>query len=158
MGNSNRFSLVVPTEVVEEAKVHYSRINTLLAPYLVALTKAERKRFLKMGDKSYAFVQKSLEYMQVPGTPIQPYANVPEFVKDVRGFETYRQILQVSMPTIDLLKCTMVLSGSEAFTTALAFYDYIKGAAKAGVPGAQTILDDLGTRFPGRSPKKDEAE
>jgi len=30
----------------------------------------------------------------------------------------------------------------------------MKGAAKAGVPGAQTILDDLSARFPGRPPNE----
>ena len=57
------------------------------------------------------------------------------------------------MPTIDRLDDTMTLSGSEAYGAVLTFYNYIKGAAKSNVPGAQTIFDDLSTRFPGRKVK-----
>jgi hypothetical protein len=51
---------------------------------------------------------------------------------------------------------TMLLSGSEAYIAVLAFYNYLKGAAKMGVPGAKTIFEDLSTRFPGRTVKKTE--
>ncbi len=37
----------------------------------------------------------------------------------------------------------------------MAFYNYLKGAAKMGVPGAKTIYEDLSTRFPGRTVKKE---
>jgi hypothetical protein len=58
------------------------------------------------------------------------------------------------VPTIDQLDDTMVLTGSEAYLAVLAFYNYIKGAAKANVTGVQTIYDDLNARFPGRAAKK----
>jgi len=41
-------------------------------------------------------------------------------------------------------------AGSEAYTASLIFYNAVKGAAKAGVPGMKTIYDDLQSRFPGR--------
>jgi len=33
-------------------------------------------------------------------------------------------------------------------------HNYLKGAAKMGVPGAKTIYDDLSACFPGRPAKK----
>jgi len=156
MSNSNQISLSVPPEKVEKAKQLYAEANAILVPYLLNLTPEESKELPKMGDKSYAFVTKALEYLKVPGTPLPPYTNVAELEVDLKGFDTIRQILQAAMPTIDLLQDTMLLSGSEAYVAALAYYNYIKGAAKAGVPGAQTIYDDLSARFPGRPIKKDE--
>ena len=158
MSNGNQISLSIPPEKVEEARQHFAQAHAILAPYLVNLTPEESKELPKMGDKSYAFVTKALEYLKVPGTPMPPYTNVPELETDLNGYETIRQILQIAMPTIDLLQDTMLLSGSEAYVAALAYYSYIKGAAKAGVPGAQTILDDLSARFQGRSPKKNGGE
>ncbi len=156
MSNSNQISLAILPETVEQSKQFYAQASAILAPSLVNLTPEESKELPKMGDKSYAFVTKALEYLKVPGTPMPPYVNVAEMEVDLKGYDTIRQILQSVMPTIDMLQDTMLLSGSEAYVAALAYYNYIKGAAKAGVPGAQTIYDDLSARFPGRPIKKDE--
>jgi hypothetical protein len=40
----------------------------------------------------------------------------------------------------------MTLSGSEAYTVALIFYNAAKNAAKSKVPKAETICDDLSAR------------
>ena len=156
MSNSNQVSLAIPPETVEQAKQYYAQGNAILVPYLLNLTPDESKALPKMGDKSYEFVTKALEYLKISGTPMPPYTNVEEMDVDLKGYDTIRQILQSVMPTVDLLQDTMLLSGSEAYMAALAYYNYLKGAAKAGVPGAQTILDDLSARFPGRPTKKDE--
>jgi hypothetical protein len=147
MSNGNQISLSIPPEKVEQVKQLYGQINGIISEYLVNLTPEQSKELPKMGDKSYAFVTKALEYLQVTGTPIPPYTNVAEMVVDMNGYDTIRQILQAAQPTIDMLQDTMLLSGSEAYVAALAYYNYIKGAAKAGVPGAQTIYDDLSARF-----------
>lgn len=154
MSNGNLISLVIPEDKVAEAKQHYADAAQILAPYLVNLTPDESKALPKMGDKSYSFVNKGLEYLKVPGSPVPPYTDVAELETDLKGYDTLRQILQAVMPTVDLLQDSMLLSGSEAYVAILAYYNYLKGAAKSGVPGAQTILDDLSSRFPGRPTKK----
>ena len=42
---------------------------------------------------------------------------------------------------------TIMLSGSEAYVAALAYYNSVKRAAKINVPGALTIHEDLKKRF-----------
>jgi len=42
--------------------------------------------------------------------------------------------------------CT--LAHSDVYVAELAFYQNVKQAAKRGVPGTDTIYDDLKTRFP----------
>jgi hypothetical protein len=155
MSNQNQISVTIPEEVVESVKQHFIEVALLLAPYIINLTPEAILQLPKMGDKSYVFVTKGLEYMKLSGTPMPTYVDVPELEKDVIAFDTLRQIRQVLAPTIDQIDDTMVLAGSEAYVAVLAFYSYIKGAAKANVPGAKTIYDDLSTRFPGRSPKKE---
>jgi hypothetical protein len=156
MSNGNRISLVIPDEVVTGVKQHFIDAAQMIAPYLINLSPDDVKALPKLGDKSYSFVTKSFEYLKNPGTPAPPYVDVEELAIDLKGYDTLRQILQTVMPIVDQLGDTMTLSGSEAYATALAFYNYIKGAAKSGVPGAQTILDDLSARFPGRVTKKAE--
>ncbi|MDF1549516.1 MAG: hypothetical protein P1P88_16945 [Bacteroidales bacterium] len=50
-----------------------------------------------------------------------------------------------------------MLSGSEAYLPALAFYNYIKGATSMNVPGAKDIYEDLKKYFIKKSSKKDDS-
>ena len=124
-----------------------------MAPYLINLTPEQKKELPKLGDKTIAFVTKGIDYLHTPTSPNPQYVNVPELVNDFKLYEDLRKVLQVIMPTIDMLDDTMALAGSDSFLTVLAFYNYIKGAAKLNVPGAQTIYNDMSERFPGRVTK-----
>ena len=155
MSNSNQISMVIPPEVIEQAKQLFTQAHQVLAPYLINLTPDERVQLPKMGDKSIPFVTKGADYMQLTGTPAPPYINPEELKVDLNAFETLRQIRQIAQPVVDMLDDTMLLCGSEAYVSVLAFYNYLKGAAKMNVPGAKTILEDLSTRFPRRPAKKE---
>ena len=154
MSNGNRISLNLPDEVVAGVKQHFADAADMVSSSLINLSPEESKALPKLGDKSYSFVTKALEYMKVPGTPMPPYVNGEELANDLKAYDTLRQILQTVVPLVDQLNDTMALSGSEAYVAALSFYNYIKGAAKSNVPGAQTIYDDLSARFQGRPAKK----
>lgn len=155
MSDNNRYSSVIPPEVAEQAKQFFRQGTQTLAPYLINLTPDERVQLPKMGDKSIPFVTKGAEYLRVPETPTPPYLNPADLDVDLNAFETIRQIRQIVQPLADMLDDTMLLSGSEAYVAVLAFYTYLKGAAKMNVPGAKTIFDDLSTRFPTRPTKKE---
>jgi len=156
MSNSNRVSLNLPDELVALLKQHFNDASEAVAPALINLSPDESKALAKLGDKSYSFVTKALEYMKLPGTPMPPYVNIEEMAIDLKAYDTLRQILQTIVPLVDRLNDTMALTGSGAYGAALSFYNYIKGAAKSNVPGAQTIYDDLSARFQGRPVKKTE--
>jgi hypothetical protein len=49
---------------------------------------------------------------------------------------------------------TRMLSGTEAYTAALSYYQSVRTAAKRGIPGAEAIYRDLAERFPGAPRKK----
>lgn len=156
MSNGNQISVTIPPEVVEQAKQLYGQANALLAPYLINLTNDQKAGLPKMGEKSIPFVTKAAEYLSIPTTPTPPYVDTAELSIDLKAFETLRQIRQIVEPTVEMIDDTMLLCGSEAYVAVLAFYNYLKGASKANVPGAKTIYDDLSTRFPGRTVKKTE--
>lgn len=155
MSNSNQISLSIPPEVVEQVKQLYSQANSILAPYLISLTNDQKAGVPKMGEKSIPFVTKGAEYLSIPATPAPPYIEPIELNIDLKAHETLRQIRQVAAPTVEMIDDTMLLCGSEAYVAVLAFYNYLKGAAKMGVPGAKTIYEDLSSRFPGRTMKKE---
>lgn len=155
MSDINRYSSVIPPEVAEQAKDLFRQGAEVLAPYLINLTPDERIQLPKMGDKSVPFVTKGAEYLRIPNSPAPPYLNPEDLIVDLNAFETIRQIRQIVQPIADMLDDTMLLCGSEAYVAVLAFYTYLKGAAKMNVPGAKTIYDDLSARFPSRPAKKE---
>ena len=53
-------------------------------------------------------------------------------------------------PLCEGLDDTIMLANSDNLMGDLAFYQNVKQAASRGVVGANTIYDDLKTRFPGR--------
>ncbi len=107
-----------------------------------------------MGDKTVAFVQKSLEYCQTNPDLVPPFVNVEELAVDVTAVETIRSIYQPMLQITNALSDTMAVSGSEALSACLMFYSSVKNATRSSNQKAETIYNDLADRFPGRSRKE----
>lgn len=137
----------VPPSVLLQVNDLVNQIETLLQPYLLALTPDERRIIPKMADKTVAFVNKSLEFA----------GNNPQFAPtylDVKllsdNVEAVTDFTQIENPLANLsmqLSDTVMIAGSEAYVAALMFYNSVKEAFKRNVPGAKAIYNDLKTRF-----------
>lgn len=154
MAQQNLISFELPesnlTDILNALKV----LQEKLLPYLKNLKPEDKKELSKMGDKTYAFVQKSLEYA-VQNPELNPiFLDIEEYKKDMQAFELLRSLYNPLFQLSEALEDTMSLSGSDALAAALVFYTAIKGAAKANVAKSKTIYDDLSSRFPGRKPSK----
>jgi hypothetical protein len=146
----NRVSFSITTEVEQSILDAIAQIESDL-PMLINLSAEDRHDLPKMGDKTLAFVTKSLEYAkQNPGV-VPPFLNIPEFEKDVNAATSMSKILRPLKQLLERIDDTTMLTGSEAYSAALIFYGAVKGAAKADVGGMKTVYDDLQSRFPGRS-------
>ena len=65
-------------------------------------------------------------------------------------FKAYNNLIQVYREVEQLcanLDDTVMMSGSEAYMAALAYYHSVKQAAKMNVPNAKSIYEDLKQRF-----------
>lgn len=145
----------IPAEVVTQALDLTGQLQTLLAPYLHALTPEERHNMLKMKDKTVAFVTKALGYAEASPQFGPAYLNVGELHADV---ENVNGLTQIEQPVESLqlqLNDTIMMSGSEAYTAALSYYNSVKEAARRNVPGAKAIYDDLKVRFERTKEKTD---
>jgi hypothetical protein len=149
----NKISITVSAQTIQDA---LQAVNTLkgLLPELVTLTPDERRAYLKMGDKSLAFVQKAQEYAGLHPTLVPSFVNVAEMKKDIDAVTALQTIYRALNEIHSALDDSILLSGSEAFMAALTFYNAAKNAAKSNVQGAKEIADDLGTRFPGKKRKQ----
>ena len=150
----NLIEVNIPEADMSEINKAITTLNEKLLPHLVNLSPGDRLELPKMGDKTVAFVTKSISHMEENPNLIPKYLEVAPVKVDLAAIEMLRKILSALKNLADMADDTMLLSGSEAYVAALAFYNYIKGAARANVPGAEMIYNDLKKRFPGGSRSK----
>jgi hypothetical protein len=140
----------------QEILATLNALKEKLLPLLVELAQGEANELPTMGDKSYAFVFKALEFAkQYP-----EYAgliDVAEFEKDVNAVSLLREFYVPLSQLTKKVHDTMTLAGSEAYVSGLTYYGTSKEGVKRKLPNAVLIAEELKQRFPGRNkPKKEE--
>jgi hypothetical protein len=152
MSGENLVSISFTPEQRGKCREALQTLQDMLQPSLVALSPTDRQELPKMGDKSVAFVEKTMQY-GIEHTDLVPcYVNMDELRKDLDAVKELRSLLVPLQKLTSLLEDTTFLAGSEAYSASLAFYGAIKNAAKNNVPGAANAYQDLKKRFPGRGP------
>lgn len=118
-----------------------------LFPFMVKLSPQERQTLPKMGKKTLDFVERSMVYARENPELVPPYMSIEAQERDMELSKQVQRVLAILEPFCEKLRDTHMLLGSEAYATSRVFYTTVKGAAKAGVPGSETIANDLGERF-----------
>ena len=150
MAQQNLVSFQIADKDLGDIKAAIDTLKSKLLPSLKALTPTEKKELPKMGDKTTAFVQKTLEYCKANPDLCPPFLDVGAFEVDVKAVESIRNIYAPLLQIVEALDDTMTLSGSEAYTGSLMFYNSVKFGAKSNISGAKTIYEELSSRFPGK--------
>ncbi|SDD27997.1 hypothetical protein [Williamwhitmania taraxaci] len=119
-------------------------------PFLINLKADDRHNLAKMGDKTLAFVTKGLDYAKQNPTIVPPFLDVTQFENEVNVVTDLSSIMKSIRQLLEKIDDTTMLAGSEAYASALVFYNAVKSASKVDVPGMKSIYEDLQTRFPGR--------
>jgi hypothetical protein len=115
-------------------------------PFLVTLTSDERRKLVKMGDKSLAFVSNSLTAAQANSDILPASFDLKEFTQDYQLATSLNEILLGLQQLTEQVDDTLMAVSSEAMTSSLTVYDYVKAATKTR-PGLKTVADQLGDRF-----------
>ncbi len=120
-----------------------------LLPFLASLTPDERQTLPKLGEKTLAFDVKASNYMETNPKLVPGFVEMPELIKDRALYTPLAEIVRALSALNNAVDDTATLVGHEIYIAELAFYQNVRQAAKRGITGAQTIFDDLKTRFPG---------
>ena len=153
MASENQITIQVSPEDLKAALEAVNTLEAIMKKYLIALSPIERKKKAKMGEKSVNFVEKVTEYALSNPELVPSYMKVEDLIIDFKAVSDLTSIFRPTEQLSSGLNDTMLLCGSEAYTNALIFYNYIKQAAKDNVPNAKTIYEDLKKRFE-KLPKK----
>ena len=150
MASDNRISIDI-TPVQKTAIVDaVAALKTALQGIIINLTKEERQTLPKIGDKTLAFDEKCKAYMASRPELVPGFIDLVELAKDRKGIADLLPCLQEIAPICEGLEDTISLLYTDIYVADLAFYANVKQAKKRGVPGTDTIYDDMQARFPGR--------
>ena len=101
-----------------------------------------------MGPKTLNFVEKSHAYASENPSFVPKYLQMDDFDIDYADacdlWALYTRVRQLEEGLAD----TQMIAGSEAYQTALVFYNSVKTAASNGVPGTKAVYEELKKRFP----------
>jgi hypothetical protein len=155
MTQQNLISINIPEEDMALIEAAITTLKEKLLPYLKTLSTEESRQLPKVGDKSIAFVAKTLEYCKSNPELVPRFLDVKEFIADVRAMEILRLYYATLLQITDSLSDSIIMAGSDAYAAALMFYNTVQYAAKTKEPKAATIFEDLSNRFSGKKKTKD---
>ncbi len=130
---------------IQEIKAALQTIQKKL-PFLITLTTEERRKLVKMGDRSLAFVNNSVAAAQSNRDILPPSFDVEELVRDYQLTTNLTELLTSMRQLTEQVDDTLLAVASDTMTSSLTVYDYVKTAAKK-TPGLKTIAEQLGERF-----------
>lgn len=130
---------------IQEIKAALQTVQKKL-PFLVTLSVEERRKLVKMGDKSLAFVSNSVSAAQSNREILPASFDVEELVRDYQLATTLTELLISMRQLTEQVDDTLLAVGSEAMSGSLTVYDYVKTASKK-TPGLKTLAEQLGERF-----------
>ncbi len=154
MPQQNMFSLNISQQDIAEINKAIATLKAKLMPALKAVKSEEKSELPKMGDKTYSFVTKALEYCEANPELVPPFLDTDEFKRDLKSIEMLRSFYSPIEQVAEMLSDSMTLAGSDAYSAALMFYGSVKSAKKSNVAKAGTIFDDLSSKFPGKKDVK----
>ncbi|AVH73158.1 hypothetical protein [Nostoc sp. 'Lobaria pulmonaria (5183) cyanobiont'] len=130
---------------IQEIKAALQTVQKKL-PFLITLSTEERRKLVKMGDKSLAFVNNSVTAAQSNREILPATFDVEELVQDYQLAAALTELLISIQQLSEQVDDTLMAVGSEAMTSSLTVYDYVKTASKK-TPGLKTVAEQLGERF-----------
>ncbi|MEH2075616.1 MAG: hypothetical protein V7K57_14680 [Nostoc sp.] len=130
---------------IQEIKAALQTVQKKM-PFLITLSTEERRKLLKMGDKSLAFVNNSVTAAQSNREILPATFDVEELVRDYQLAIALTELLISVQQLAEQVDDTLMAVGSEAMTSSLTVYDYVKTASKK-TPGLKTVAEQLGERF-----------
>ncbi|MEH2435807.1 MAG: hypothetical protein V7K25_16415 [Nostoc sp.] len=130
---------------IQEIKAALQTVQKKM-PFLITLSTEERRKLVKMGDKSLAFVNNSVTAAQSNREILPATFDVEELVRDYQLATALTELLISMQQLTEQVDDTLMAVGSEAMTSSLTVYDYVKTASKK-TPGLKTVAEQLGERF-----------
>lgn len=147
---NDRVNITATAVQVTAVKTAFQTILTNL-PFLVGLNADERKSLTTIDVSNKAFTEDAINAGLNNATIVPSYILVANMKNDLTLFTQLDELSGLANQLCERIEDTKMLAGSEAYASALALYKAFGAAADAGVPGTDSIVDQLKKRFPSNS-------
>lgn len=144
--NSNRLDVSLNPQEVTQINAAITNIEVLM-PFLTGLTIEERIAIPKINVSNKQFTEDAINIAVNNPTLFPGYINPAEMQKDLLLFGQLDDLATSLRRVLEKVEDTLMLAGSESYISALAVYRSISAAAKAGVPGTDSLYQQLRARF-----------
>lgn len=148
--SNNRINTTLSAADATAIRNALTTIETTFANYSRPLTIDERKSLPKIQSNNRTFTQDAITAATNNPQFLPGYFNVNDMVVDLSLYLQLDEFVQRIGSLLEIFEDTQMLAGSEAYVGALAFYRLMEAAKKAGQPGADSVYNDLKTRFAGQ--------
>lgn len=116
-------------------------------PFLVGLTRNERRKSAKMSRKLVDFVNRSVMYAGENPQFVPPFISRDLMLRDHDMVEALRQILVKLGVIYERIKDTLLITESQLYAMARVFYKSVKAAASEKSGDAEVIARDLSFHY-----------
>jgi len=133
----------------EQSTIHNAleQVLDILKPHFDTLSSEEKRAIPKMGEGTVSFMEKIVLYSMSDPDFMPPYVDTEKLNTDMAVVKIMSAILKTVKKLHTGLSDTIMLSGSEAYSAGLIYYDTTSMASHKGVLGAADIYNDLKKRF-----------
>jgi hypothetical protein len=145
---SNKHEAEVPVALVTALENSTNTSIEEILPYDPGLTPHDHLTIPRMGEKTFAFVEKAHDYAKANPALCPSFLDMNAFDIDYADAHNLWTLRNKAKQFYEIINDIVALSGSEAYQASLLFYQAVKIAVDQGVPGAKAIYDELCKRFP----------
>lgn len=139
---NNQINVVLAPELKETVFQAIRGVKSDM-PFLIKLSKADRKKLQMMDDGRKPFVQKGLEFA-AHNENLDPRSNLLEAAAlDVDLYTFLAMLENELLQLLEMVRDTKQLAGSEAFDVGRFIYMKAKMNVGMEIPGSQAIVDEL---------------
>ncbi len=117
--------------------------------YRVDLQDEDKEGLVMFGTKALNFTQAALDSMGEVETLVSGFLDVEELKADVKFCQDFGPKIKKLERLLDQLKDTYSAAGSDAYAASLTYYNTIKAASRAKLPGTEAIYKELKKYFTG---------
>ena len=143
---ANRVNAVMTAAQIAAVKTALQTVLTNM-PFLVGLTVDERMALPKINVSNKAFTEDSLTAAENNAAMLPAYLAPANIRTDLTLYTQLDELLVLVRQLHERMEDTQMLAGSEAYVSALTAYKLFASAADAGLPGIDSVYDQLRTRF-----------
>ncbi|MEM6300041.1 MAG: hypothetical protein AAF740_15245, partial [Bacteroidota bacterium] len=125
-------------------------LQELLPKYLISLPDEERPAIPRLTPKMRQFIEASIKNLEDHPSYCPPYLDRDELQVDWKAVQQLEALYDPMKELLQMLDDSVALSGSEAYFSARAFYNYVRHAARTNTMSARAVFEELDKHYPGK--------